>query len=301
MLTKRPLPKKTHTIIIGAGPAGMAAALQLQRYNIDFQIFDVPTTNSLLKNAECVANYLGIKKTLSGLKLLQLFQQHIAQNNIAIVPQKVMQLSFDSATKYFIVQTPQNIYQSSHIITASGTVAKKLPLFDKQSSTVQLKLFYEVAPLLNKRNKNILIIGAGDAAFDYALNLSKHNKITLINRSNTSKALPILIKNVLANININYVENCAILKIANNKSKSLRCFIKTGIEKTFCKDFDYLLAAIGRVPQKTFYAEALLKNETKLLKTGNLLLAGDVKNAIYRQTALAVADGIYAAMKLHKN
>jgi thioredoxin reductase len=62
---------------------------------------------------------------------------------------------------------------------------------------------------------------------------------------------------------------------------------------------DYLLFAIGRVPQIDFLAPSILKKEAMLRAEGRLYFAGDVQNGLLRQTAISVGDGLRAAMQIY--
>lgn len=276
--------------IIGAGPAGMAAALQLKRYGIEALLFEKhKQTDSLLKNAWQVENYLGFKSK-SGPELLQNFQQHLARYGINPIFENIPQVDYNDK---FIIKTNYKTYSTKYLIIASGTKPKKLDSRIRDDGEI---CKYEIAPLLKEKNKTIAIIGAGDAAFDYALNLAENNRVFLFNRGKNIKALPLLINKMRHHNNIIYKENHILEKIAKGAKKSL---LLTFTGQTYLCDF--LLAAIGRIPQKDFYAINLIENENKLISTGYLYLAGDVKNAIHRQTSIAVADGIYAAMKIYSH
>lgn len=282
---------ETEIAIIGAGPAGMAAALQLKRYGIEALLFEKhKKTNSLLKNAWQVENYLGFKAK-SGPELLQNFQQHLAQYGINPIFENVLQIDYNDK---FIIKTSHKIYSTQYLIIASGTKPKKLDSRIRGNDGEICK--YEIFPLLKEQNKTIAIIGAGDAAFDYALNLAENNQVFLFNKGKNIKALPLLVDKMRRHKNIIYKENHMLEKIAKGAEKSL---LLTFTGQTYSCDF--LLAAIGRIPQKDFYAVNLTENENKLISTEYLHLAGDVKNAIYRQTSIAVADGIYAAMKIYNH
>jgi thioredoxin reductase len=73
------------------------------------------------------------------------------------------------------------------------------------------------------------------------------------------------------------------------------CRSPQGISKL---DADYVVFALGREPQLDFLSELVKTNVRELERNGRIYFVGDVKNDIYRQTAIAVGDGIMAAMKI---
>ena len=160
------------------------------------------------------------------------------------------------------------------------------------------RLFYKVFPLLKLRHKTILIVGGGDVACDNAINLAKFNKIIVCHRSKNTNALPTLLAKVKQHPNITYYANCKLQNIAAVTGKKKLGLMLDNFGKHVYIEVDYLLAAIGRLPQKDFYHSSLRLLEKKLIKQGKLFLVGDVKNSVYRQTAIATGDGIMAAMKI---
>jgi thioredoxin reductase len=146
----------------------------------------------------------------------------------------------------------------------------------------------------------VFIVGAGDAAFDYALNLAKANEITLLNRGNAVKSLPLLVERAKASPRICYRPNTAISRITlreGGNDLSLECLSPAGPVVFIA---DYLIFAIGRHPKLDFLSERLLKCKSRLEESGQLFFIGDVKNGLFRQTAIAVGDGMRAAMELYK-
>ena len=78
------LSKSTSVIIIGAGPAGIACAIQLKRYNIDSIVLEKDEIGGLLKNANLIENYLGFPNGISGKKLVQLINKQVRTSKINI-------------------------------------------------------------------------------------------------------------------------------------------------------------------------------------------------------------------------
>ena len=288
---------RVRVAIIGAGPAGMAAALQLQRFGIATLLVGADFPGSLLRNAWWVENYLGITPGASGQNLLQMFQQHLKQNKIAVVNTSVELLDYKVAEQLFTIKTSLKNYEADYVIVATGTKPKVLPLMTTIQDTRKRYVFSEVFPLLKKRKRTIVIIGAGDAAFDNALNLAKYNKVIICNRSKNLTALPLLVQQATKNKHIVYYQDYKLRSILAGTQNNLAC-IFVNKRRQVSLAADYLLAAIGRIPCKDFYADKLQSLETQLLKCNRLFLAGDVQNASYRQVAIAVSDGIVAAMQI---
>ena len=273
-------------IIVGAGPAGIACAIQLKRYNIDHIIFEKDEVGGLLKNANLIENYPGFPNGISGIKLVQLFNKQSQTAKINIKYETVESVEF--LKNAFSVKTNKVIYHSRYLVIASGTkpIVPKIPIIHEDNSN---RLFFNIYKLKHIENKNIVIIGAGDCALDYALNLCNENKVIILNRSDKIRALPILQERVLNTENIKYFENISV-KYIENKDQRLILTCNPNDETI---DADYLLFAIGRKPTLDFININLLKNPC-------LFQIGDVKNGQFRQTSIAVGDGTFTAMKINK-
>lgn len=276
-------------IIIGAGPAGIAAAIQLKRYGINFLLLEKGSIGGLLKNASLVENYPGFPKGITGLKLINLFKKHLSELGIEIKEENVLELDYKNKT--YSVQTDKNIYLSKYLIIASGTKPKKFEA--KCSSTV--KIYYDVYKLFNLKKKEIAIIGGSDAAFDYAVSLSKNgNNISILHRSSKPVCIPVLLNKVLLKKNISYFCNLKIENVHKEKNKIL---VVCNNEKIF--EVDYLIAAIGREPQVDFIKKEKMK-KLRQVTDKTLFFIGDVKNKIFRQATISIGAGIQTAMKISK-
>ena len=146
--------------------------------------------------------------------------------------------------------------------------------------------------------KRLVIIGAGDAAFDYALNLGKNNSVTILNRSDELKCLPLLWERVRENPRIRYFPDTEVRRISEAAGGGLMVKCRTA-EGTCEYSADFLIAAIGRYPNVEFLSESQSIRPDNLASSGLLYKIGDVKNQIYRQTTIAVGDGVRAAMSIY--
>ncbi|MBU2611949.1 MAG: NAD(P)/FAD-dependent oxidoreductase [Chloroflexi bacterium] len=289
---KPPNHPTTQTAIIGAGPAGIAAAIQLQRYGFAPIILEKDNVGGLLRNANLVENYPGFPNGIPGPKLVALFKKQMRRLGVGVTYDEVTSLDFDGAR--FLVQAKCNIYSASRIILATGTKSKPFPI--EIPSHARDRVFGEVYPLLEVRGKQIVIVGAGDAAFDYALNLaSRGNAVTILNRSRETACLPLLRERASAIPSITYLEKTTVQRIEiEAPTGRLSLLTPRSSLRT-----DYLLFAIGREPATDFLTERVKLQAQTLQENGKLYLVGDVHNGLYRQTAIAVGEGLRAAMQIY--
>jgi len=283
---------KTHDIaIVGAGPAGIAAAVQLKRYSIDPLLFECDNIGGLLRNANLVENYPGFPQGIRGQALVELLRKHPVSANIETKLERVIEVDFSDGL--FQLKTTQNNYTCKIVMLASGTRPKTLSIPDSDNE-VESHILYEVHPLLDTTDKRIAIIGAGDAAFDYALNLARFNHVTINNRSSKISCLPLLWERAKKNVKIEYRDDCLLEHVSSTGSGLELTWRKNG--KDWKEEVHFLLAAIGRTPVIDYLSESLQSRLTEFTAKGIMYLIGDVNNGIYRQFSIAAGDGVKAAM-----
>ena len=281
--------------IIGAGPAGLAAAIQLKRYGITPIILERALMGGLLHNANLVENYPGFPGGISGLELVRRFVEQVRRMGVDVTFEAVTLL--EETGGQFRVTTPSRVFLSRIVVIATGTRPREFSDFEIPAR-LRERVFYEVFPLLGVEGKRMAIVGAGDAAFDYALNLSKRNQVVILNRGAQHKCLPLLWARSQAVSQISYHAQAVVsgLSEASSGAIAIECATPVG---SINLDVDYLIGAIGREAQLDFVATQVLEGAAELERRGALCRIGDVKNSNFRQTSIAVGEGVLAAMKIH--
>jgi thioredoxin reductase (NADPH) len=268
--------------IIGAGPAGIVASIQLRRAGFNIILFEKDNVGGLLKNANKIENYIGFPDGITGRDLISLFQKQLNTFGIIPIRQNVIKVIKDSL---FEVYTESDCFKSRTVIIATGTKPKNLKIPGEEELNNK-KVFYEVSDLpLTKIKKKVLIIGGGDIAFDYALNLFEHGQNPVIIMRSKTNCLSLLEKRAVENkIPFTYVSK--ILQIVDDgKNVKVKCE-----EKIF--DTDLVLIAAGREP---------LLPHLELKNKNGLYFAGDVINGNYRQVHIAAGDALRTAMEISQN
>lgn len=277
--------------IIGAGIAGISCAIQLKLCGIEPFLIEKKSIGGLVVNANLVKNYPGFGNGISGVELAEKFRLHLQSAGIVPVIETVEKVSYTGGN--FIIKTAKSIYTSQILVVASGTKPKTNLLFPDS--------IYEISDLQKEKchGKTFAIIGAGDAAFDYSINLVNNygiEKTLILNRNNNAKCIPLLENRASETKKIQHLKNVSVKKIHKNGDKfTLKAEIDS---KTIEFTADFVFSAIGREPQKDFLDESLFAVFEELEQAGKLYSIGDVKNGSFRQVSIASSDGIKAAMKI---
>jgi len=285
--------KPDEIVIIGAGPAGVTAAIQLKRYGVPFVLLEKERVGGLLWNANLVENYPGFPAGVNGPKMIGLIEKQMVRIGVSVTMDTVSRLQYDGGG--FRVKTLQAEYRPRYVIVATGTKPNPIPLTLPEAA--QDRVFSDVYHLLDVTGKQIVIVGAGDAAFDYALNLvKKRNFVTILNRGGDVKCLGLLWERTLAEPSIEYRAETPVSAVEVDETGSIHSGVSRLRVRTEAGESikaDYMLFAIGRVPQTNFLSERLMSNQIE-----DLYFVGDVKNGLYRQAAIAAGDGLRAAMDI---
>ena len=289
---------KYDTAIIGAGPAGISAALQFARYEIIPFVYEAEAPGGLLFNAGTIKNYPGFPKGIEGPELAALFAAGLEASEAVICPEEV--LSVDYADGVFRVQA-DNAADFSRLVIATGT--RPVPLDDVEFDSTETEdgIDYGIGLIRGIAGKSVAIIGAGDAAFDYALTLSKKNDIVILQRGEKPRCNAALARRVAGSERITVLESAAASKISREDTGRFALSLcGAGCGSRNMMTADHVIAAIGRVPREIALMPGLSEHFDELVAGGRLRFAGDVINQMYRQTSIAVGDGVRSAMEIYE-
>ncbi len=288
-------------IIIGSGPAGLTAAIQLKRLGITSLLIEKESIGGSLPNANLIENYPGFPKGISGQKLTNLIITQFKKYNLNTIFDDVKDIT--KKNDLFEIKLPNETLLSKSVIVATGTKPNKLNLNNEEKLQNDKKLFYEVKNIpKNINSSKVIIIGGGDSAFDYAINLSKtNNNITILSRSKPC-CIELLEKRVKNIKNISILKNCQVISFDHticktHKTKTHQIALKCKSNETHKIIIaDYMLVAIGRKPKTNLLAKLQLEKDFPNIP--GFFIAGDVKNGLNRQLGVAIGDSLTAAIKV---
>ena len=260
-------------IIIGAGMAGLTAALYCGRMNLNTLVLENGLIGGQIANATDIENYPGFVSVNGGDLIATLQQQ--AENFGAVIDEfdEIEKVTLKTSPK--IVETQEKIYECDVIIIASGMNRRKLPLPEEKKFAGRGVHYCELCDGAAYNGKIIAVMGGGNAAVDAANFLTKYGqKVYLIHRSEL-RADEVSQKRLRANEKVEIMLQTEIKALRGDKRlEEVEIFDKKSGETKSLR-VDGIFVNIGVVPNTN-----LFKDELKLTASGRIPAGEDCKTEI---------------------
>lgn len=289
-------------VIIGAGTAGMSAAIYGLRAGKKVLLLEEKSYGGQIINTPEVENYPGIKK-VSGFEFATNLYMQVTELGAEINYEKVIRIKEER--DYKIVVTEDNQYPAHTVILATG--AKSRPLgVDREKELVGAGVSYcATCDGMFFRGKDVAVVGGGNTALEDALFLSGYcSKVYIIHRrdsfrgeeklveklKNTENAEFVLDSNVIKIIGESRVEGVTVKNAKNNKETDIAV--------------SGLFVAIGQEPDNSNFADLIGTDKSGYIEAGEdcstnvegIFTAGDCRTKTVRQLTTAASDGAVAAL-----
>jgi len=292
--------KKYDLIIIGAGPAGLTAAVYAARYKLKTLVIG-KFPGGLAGEAYEVCNFPSYGKIL-GFQLMKKMIEQVKEIGVEIKMQEVSDINNKNG---FEVITYKEKYFSKKLVLALGSERRMLQLENEKEFIGKGVSYCATCDSAFYKEKVVGIVGGSDAAITAALLLAKHaKKIYIIYRKDRfSKAEPIWIEQLEKEKRITPLFNSVVTKLIG-KGKLEEVEIN---EKEKLK-VDGLFVEIGSVPNIELAKKLKLKLEKDYIvvdkeqrtNVAGILAAGDVTNNSFKQIITACAEGAVAAKTIYE-
>ena len=284
-------------IIIGAGPAGLTAALYALRANKKILVLESKTCGGKIINASKIENYPGIKE-VSGYDYINTLLEQVKSYGCEIKIETVLKV--DENKKVF---TNKNEYEGKSVIIATGSTNRKLNIENETEFLGKGVSYCATCDGNFFKNKTVAVIGGGDSALEDATYLSNIvDKLYLIHRNSDFKINENKINQLKTMKNVEILTNTQVIKlIGSDKLSSIEIKDNNGDLSTI--SVDGLFIAIGQEPKNEIFRNVVdfddkgyIKSEDGVhTKTKGIYVAGDTREKDLRQLTTAVSDGSIAA------
>lgn len=283
-----------NTIVVGAGPAGMGAALYLKRAGIDVLLIDKDAPGGQMLKTSKVENYLGFE-SINGADLALKMFEHVKNNDI---PFEFGEVVLVSKGENYSVELADKKFTCKHVIIATGRIPNKLNL--PGEDRIQGISYCAVCDGTFYRDKVVGVVGGGNSAFTNALYLADLcQKVYIFVRGNVS-ANAELVNRTKNRENIIVLKDTSINELLE-KDNHLTGVV---LQNDKIVDLNGLFVAIGGKPKVDFInnisleREYITVNEHMESSLKGLYACGDVIYKEFYQIATAINDGVVAALSI---
>lgn len=297
---------KSDIMILGAGPAGLTAAIYARRYGYTVRIFEGMMAGGQMATTPEVENYPGIAR-IDGFSLSMAMKEQAELLGAQIVPEQVTQMSLLNDEKVFTVASGSEYY-SDAVIIANGAVRRKLGCDGEERLSGMGVSYCATCDGAFFKGKRVAIVGGGNTALEDALFLANGcEKVYLIHRRDEFRGIKQLSDAVRVNSKIEILYNSKILSInGNNKVESITTQTLDAEKKPAVNDIELsaVFVAVGTIPNNQIAQAAGLSldengyfnvKEDCVTEIDGVFAAGDCRNKPLRQIVTATADGAAAA------
>lgn len=286
--------------IIGAGPAGLSAAIYARRAQKETVVFERDSYGGQIINTLNIENYPAVEH-ISGYEFASnLYNQSVSLGS-KILFENVNKLeNMDSLVKIF---TNKNEYLAKTVIIATGAKNRSLNIKNEKEFIGKGVSYCALCDGAFYRKKDVAVVGGGNTAVEDALYLSEFcNKVYIVHRREEFRADEKEVVKLRSKKNVEFILNSSIIEI-NGDDKLEYVVIKNKDEATKTINIRGLFIAIGKVPDNECFSDIVVINEDGYIvaeencKTNkqNIFVAGDNRTKSVRQLVTAASDGAVAA------
>ncbi len=287
-------------IVVGAGPAGLTAALYALRSGKSVLVLEGEAFGGQITLTPLVENYPGTGK-ISGLEFSDTLLEQVSELGGETEFTRVTEILAEGDTKKVI--TEDGSYNAKSVIIATGVKHRTLSLKNEDKFLGKGVSYCAVCDGSFYKGKDVAVVGGGSTALTDALYLSDICKtVYLIHRRSAFRAEEKLVERVRERENIKLVLDSEVCSLNGDSFlNSIEVKNKNG-EKSLI-DISALFVMIGRVPQNEIFKNLIDLDESGYVissdsktKTDGIFVAGDCRTKEIRQLTTATADGTIAAL-----
>jgi thioredoxin reductase (NADPH) len=292
------------TLIIGSGPAGLAAALYAARANLEPLVLSGMELGGQVSITYSVENYPGFPEGIAGPELVEAFQKQAERFGARVEFDAVT--AIDLSQRPFKVTTWSNEYLAETLILSTGATPRHLEVPGEKEFTGRGVSYCATCDGHFFQGKDVIVVGGGDSALEESIFLTRYARsIKVIHRREELRAGAILQQRALENPKIEFVWNTVVTGIQGEgivNAVQLKN-VKTGEEYEMPTEGVFIF--IGHTPNTQLYEGQIELDDQSYVVTDKLMrtnvpgvfAAGEVADSHFRQVITSAGMGAAAAMQ----
>lgn len=292
-------------IIIGAGPAGMTAAVYTSRANLSTLMIERGIPGGQMANTEDVENYPGFESIL-GPELSNKMFEHAKKFGAEYAFGDIKEVI--DGKEYKVVKAGSKEYKARAVIIAAGAEYKKIGVPGEKELGGRGVSYCAVCDGAFFKGKELVVVGGGDSAVEEGVYLTRFaSKVTIVHRRDKLRAQSILQARAFDNEKVDFLWNKTVKEIHEENGKVGNVTLVdtvTGEESEFKTDGVFIY--IGMLPLSKPFENLGITNEEGYIETNDrmetkvegIFAAGDIREKSLRQIVTATGDGSIAAQSV---
>lgn len=294
-------------VIVGSGPAGLAAAIYAARADLNTLVLEKNyMSGGQIINTYEVDNYPGLPG-INGFDLSEKFHEHAVKLGAEFVQDEIVSVAKDG--QIWTLTGSEKCYQTRTVLAACGAHHRKLGVYGENELAGKGISYCATCDGAFYRGKTVAVIGGGDVAVEDAIFLARMcEKVYLIHRRDELRAAKSLQKKLMALPNVEILWNRVPDRIEGSKTVEKLVLHDTKNGEQFEYAVDGVFIAVGITPDSEAFAKIAKTDEQGYLVAGEdcatseagLYAAGDIRTKALRQIITAAADGANAVTSIEK-
>ena len=291
-------------IVIGAGPAGMTAAMYAARAQLKVALIEPGPYGGQMNNTDVIENYPGFL-SIKGMELGEKMKQNVDRDGVEAIYGHVTSIEDKGDIK--LVYTEKEVYETKVVIIASGGFHRMLNIPGEEEYAGKGVSYCAVCDGMFFRNQHIVVVGGGDSAIEEGIYLSQiASKVTVVHRRDELRAKKDLQLQAFKNEKMEFIWNTVVKEVKGNDMTVTSVTLEntiTGEQNDF--PCDGIFIYVGMSPNTDFIKDLPLEqnhgwiptNEKMETNIPGIYAVGDVRDKDLRQVATAVGDGTIAGQE----
>jgi thioredoxin reductase (NADPH) len=289
-------------IIVGGGPAGLAAGLYTARMNLKAVLVDRGPLGGQLLNTELVEDYPGFE-TILGSELATKMGEHARKFGLEVRDfEPVKEIDVEGETKVVRLESGEEL-RAPALIMAAGGLPRYIGVPGEKEFWGRGVSYCAVCDGAFFKGQELAVVGGGDAAVEEGEFLTRYaSKVYIIHRRGELRAQPILVDRARANPKLEFILEAAVTKITGDEKVQVVHYDQRGVAKELPVGGAFIF--VGFVPNSSLFKVHVDHDEAGYILTGRdmqtsvegIWAVGDVRSQLTKQIATAVGDGTTAAV-----
>ncbi len=295
--------------IIGAGPAGLSAAIYALRSGLDTMVIEKFAPGGQVINTWEVENYPGFENPISGYELVSAMEKQARRLGMEVTSADIATIERNEENNSVVCTTHTGeTYESRAVIAATGSRYKHLNVPGEADFVGRGVSYCATCDGAFFKDKITAIVGGGNTAIDEALFLTRFaSRVYIIHRRDKFRASKVIVDRALANEKVEPIFNAVVEKVNGTDKVESVSLASTVDDKKWDVELDGVFIFVGYIPTTEMLPDSI-KDEWGQIKTDchmrtdipGIYAAGDIRCESRKQIITASADGATAAMAAYE-